>query len=76
MSHCVGTYAMQCIKKTCSIWKMSMSFEDGRVIKLLTIELKESNKKIDQVKGKCNRLPELVERDFIKEWAVQENLIY
>lgn len=76
MSHCVATYAEDCIKGHSSIWSMRQFLSNGKSKRMVTIEVQESDKKIVQVSGKSNRGEKMHEIALIKSWAKQEGLEY
>ena len=68
MKHCVATYASSCAQGHCSIWTMEVeSF--GGITKAVTIEVRNSQRLICQIRGKANRLPNDKERGIIRRWA-------
>lgn len=75
MRHCVRTYAQSCYVGKISIWTMeSLTDEETEIKKVLTIEVSLSEKSINQVRGKRNRLPTQSEMSILKRWAAKENL--
>jgi len=74
MNHCVATYSTNCVKKICSIWAVQIRFPKGLTKNLLTIELVESSKYLEQIQGMCNRNPSKEEMVAIKAWATKETL--
>lgn len=73
MRHCVATYALRCAKKQTSIWTMQVENRQGRH-RVLTIEVDLANRMICQARKKCNRLPQVAEKEVISRWAAQEGL--
>jgi hypothetical protein len=73
MRHCVATYAERCAKRRTSIWSMQVENERGRR-RVLTIEVDLPKRTICQARRKCNRLPQVVEREVMERWAAQEGL--
>lgn len=74
MNHCVGSYGHSCFKGIKSIWTMESKEEDEKTQKLLTIEVLMENKRINQVRGKGNRLPTVGEMSVLNRWAAKEDL--
>jgi len=74
MHHCVATYSKNCLKKICSIWAVQIRFPKGLTKNLLTIELVETSKHLEQIQGMCNRNPSKEEMEAIKDWANKETL--
>ena len=74
MNHCVATYSTNCVKKICSIWAVQIRFPKGLTKNLLTIELVEASKHLEQIQGMCNRNPSKEEMVAVKAWADQETL--
>jgi len=74
MNHCVSIYSTDCVKKICSIWAVQIRFPKGLTKNLLTIELKEASKHLEQIQGMCNRNPSKEEMIAIKAWADKEAL--
>lgn len=74
MKHCVGGYAYECGTGASSIWSVRAISKTGNTKRLLTIELIEAKKKIDQVYGKCNRHPTHQEKRIVKAWKEQFEL--
>jgi len=74
MNHCVATYSKNCLEKVCSIWAVQIRFPKGLTKNLLTIELVEATKHLEQIQGMCNRNPSKEEMEAIKAWATKETL--
>ena len=74
MRHCVASYDNSCAFGGTSIWSMGVERNLGRRKRVLTIELANASKKICQVRGKANRLPNQKEMTVVSRWASQENL--
>ncbi|MGD1894957.1 MAG: PcfJ domain-containing protein [Cyclobacteriaceae bacterium] len=66
MSHCVNTYAQNCISGRSAI--VSLLFEVERRI---TIEIHPPTKRIVQARGRFNRLPAPNEQKIIDMWFSQ-----
>ena len=69
LSHCVATYAQQCMRGKCSIWSVYCNEE-----RVLTIELRSANNTIIQIRGKRNRLATPRERRIVRRWAAENKL--
>ncbi len=74
MNHCVATYADSCCASRSSVWSMQELFPCGKVKYLLTIEVCEKEKTIDERRGLSNRDPYPHEELWLKEWAALEGL--
>lgn len=74
MNHCVSSYGQSCYKGIKSIWTMESKEEDEKTQKLLTIEVLMEDKRINQVRGKGNRLPTAGEMSVLNRWAAKEDL--
>lgn len=64
LRHCVYSYANSIADGLTSIWSMK---ENGE--RQITIEIRNALSSIVQIRGKCNRFPNLQERDIIRRWA-------
>jgi hypothetical protein len=73
MRHCVAIYAERCARRQTSIWSMQLENQLGRH-RVLTIEVDLLKRTVCQVRRKCNRLPQPVEREVMERWAAQEGL--
>jgi hypothetical protein len=83
-SHCVGSYVRMCAEGSTNIFTMRFYMAKRnppdhveKWTKLdhmhrLTIEV--HNGRIQQVKGKCNRIPTPEEKQIVKEWAGDKGL--
>lgn len=74
MNHCVATYSSHCVKRICSIWAVQIRFPKGLTKNLLTIELVENEKHLEQIQGMCNRNPSKEEMLAVQAWAAKETL--
>jgi PcfJ-like protein len=63
MQHCVASYASECASGRTSIWSLTLRLGTGRTIRLATIELRNRDRTIVQVRRRCNKLP--TEREFM-----------
>lgn len=74
LKHCVSSYVYSCVKGTCQIFSLRRKEYNQLSLKsVLTIEVK-NERSIVQVRGSCNRLPTIDEKNIIKEWARIEGL--
>jgi len=73
MAHCVASYASSCYKGICSIWAMDVETDCG-IEKHLTIEVRNQEKQICQIRGKRNRMATAEEMDIVNRWAVEKVL--
>jgi hypothetical protein len=73
MRHCVATYAERCARRQTSIWSVQEENQRGRH-RVLTVEVDLPKRTICQARGKCNRLPQVAEREVMERWAAQEGL--
>jgi len=64
MKHCVSSYVNSIFEQRTSIWSLKILHE-----RALTIEVLNKEKKIVQVRGKCNRKAYNFELHKIKQWA-------
>lgn len=73
MKHCVGSYAYSCSLGRSSIWTMELATKDG-VGKAVTIEVRNAQRLICQVRGRANRPATLVELGILRRWATKAGL--
>jgi hypothetical protein len=69
MRHCVGSYVGSCASRRTSIWSLRKTIENGRIIRLATIEVINNQRTIVQVRGRCNRLPTKGELAILQGWS-------
>jgi hypothetical protein len=69
MRHCVASYIGSCSSSRTSIWALRKSIENGRDIRLVTIEVNNLRQAIVQVRGQCNRLPSEGELAILERWS-------
>lgn len=72
-SHCVASYSDECRNGESSIWTMHVNSK-GSKIKLLTIEVENSTRKIVQIRGRHNRASTADEEKIVKLWASRAKL--
>ena len=65
MRHCVYTYLKDCLKRRCRIFSMQEQI-DASYKRVLTIEV--ASGKLQQIKGKCNRVATAREKQAIDQW--------
>ena len=73
MRHCVGSYAQSCSRRVTSIWTLQMQNHEGNH-RILTVEVRLSDKVLCQARGKRNVLPDGKSRDILRRWAAKEGL--
>jgi hypothetical protein len=69
MRHCVASYWMRCYARQCSIWSLTVEDSSGTVTRLLTLEVRISDRQLIQAKGPDNREPDDLERFLLTRWA-------
>ena len=62
MQHCVASYASACASGRTSIWSVRVRLGTGRTVRLATVEVRNRDRTIVQVRRRCNKLP--TEREF------------
>jgi len=62
--HCVATYAPRCAFGNCAIFSLRLGG-----LRVLTIEVLLSSRKVVQARGACNRAPTAGERNVLKYWC-------
>lgn len=76
LSHCVGSYSRRCSDGNSFIFSLrKKEYTEKQVKSLLTIEVTK-DKRIVQIRGKKNRLPDNNEKNIINKWAITEGLKY
>lgn len=73
MKHCVGSYADSCSRGTTSIWSMEVETRGG-VVKAVTIEVRNGQRLICQVRGRANRRAAFNEQRILRCWAAKVGL--
>lgn len=73
MSHCVSSYAYSCHEGRSTIWSMNKQDRLGRT-RELTIEVSMADRKIVQIRGKMNKMPNDQQLIVINRWAQQARL--
>jgi hypothetical protein len=69
MRHCAASYAGSCASGRTSIWSLRKQIENGRVIRLATIEVSNKQRRIVQVRRRCNRLPSAGDLAVLRQWG-------
>jgi hypothetical protein len=73
MRHCVSSYSGSCAHGSVSIWSLSLE-ADSNVVKMVTIEVRNANRVVCQIRGQMNRSANQKEMAIIKRWAAREGL--
>tara|TARA_R110000824_G_scaffold8450_3_gene38483 strand:+ start:11776 stop:13212 length:1437 start_codon:yes stop_codon:yes gene_type:complete len=75
MSHCVSSYITSCQNGYSSIFSM-MEVKEGNEspTRLLTIEVRLTDRVISQARGKYNAAPTSEERTILSNWAIEKGL--
>ena len=68
MRHCVASYASACASGRTSIWSVRLRLGTGRTIRLATIEVRNRDRTIVQVRRRCNKLPTERELEILARW--------
>lgn len=68
MSHCVSSYSTSCYTGKVSIWSLE-KFECGNRTKELTIEITMADKRVVQMRGKRNCMPNENQEAIVRRWA-------
>jgi hypothetical protein len=71
LSHCVASYAHSIEEGHVSIWSLKLNG-----MRMVTIELSNSDRRVRQCRGKYNRMATDAERDIISLWARKNHLVY
>lgn len=73
MHHCCRSYAPRCAEGKTSVWTYYFENTKGIRTRLLTIEVDE-NRKVVQVRGKCNAFPQSKQFSMIENWMAHAKL--
>jgi PcfJ-like protein len=73
MRHCVYSYGHHISPNGISVWALTKQDGTGNW-RQLTLEIRNSEKKIVQARGVCNRLPTSVELQMVNDWAAKNSL--
>ena len=74
MNHCVASYAGECLSGASSIWSMREFLSVGKSKHLITIEVEEKTKKVEQASGNSNRGLTDMEKKWLLTWVEKEGL--
>jgi hypothetical protein len=74
LNHCVATYAGECLSGASSIWSMNEILAVGKIKRLITIEVEEETKNVEQASGKSNRELYKMEKKWLEMWVEKEGL--
>ncbi len=68
MQHCVASYASECASGRTSIWSLTLRLGTGRTIRLATVEVRNRDRTIVQVRRRCNNPPTERELKILARW--------
>jgi hypothetical protein len=74
MSHCVGNFIDKCRRRACSIWSLRLRVRDQEK-RMATIEV-APNRRIVQIKARCNTFAGDTSQDMILRWSELAGLRY
>jgi hypothetical protein len=74
MSHCVASFVDKCRRRNCSIWSLRLRIGDEEK-RMATIEV-APNRRIAQVKARCNRFAGDRSQEMIIRWSELAGLKY
>ncbi|HTG43131.1 MAG TPA: PcfJ domain-containing protein, partial [Verrucomicrobiae bacterium] len=74
MSHCVATFIDKCRRRACSIWSLRLRIQDQEK-RMATIEV-APNRRIVQIKARCNTFAGDRSQDMILRWSELAGLKY
>jgi hypothetical protein len=74
MSHCVASFVDKCRRRACSIWSLRLRIADEEK-RVATIEV-APNRRIVQVKGRCNHFAGDRSQELIIRWSELAGLRY
>lgn len=69
MSHCVASYAHSCASGRTSIWSLRRRIDSGRVVRRATIEVRNKDRTIVQVRRRRNAWPTEQEWLLLEQWG-------
>jgi hypothetical protein len=69
MDQCVATSWKLCAFGQTSIWSLTVEDASGRVDRLLTLEVRNAERRIVPVRGQSNRLPTVEEHHLLALWG-------
>jgi hypothetical protein len=73
MGHCVYSYANSIERGECSIWTLTLEDGTGHW-RRLTIEVRNSARRIVQARGRFNKLPQALDMVPLNAWAGRNRL--
>jgi PcfJ-like protein len=71
MRHCVASYAGDCESGRTSIWSLRKRIESGRFIRIVTIEVRNNQRFIVQVRGHLNFRPATDDLAILGRWQYE-----
>jgi PcfJ-like protein len=71
MRHCVASYTSDCESGRTSIWSLRKWIESGRFIRLATVEVRNNQRFIVQVRGHLNSRPAKDELAMLGRWQYE-----
>jgi PcfJ-like protein len=71
MRHCVASYAGDCESGRTSIWSLRKRIESGRFIRIVTIEVRNNQRFIVQVRGHLNSRPATDDLAILGRWQYE-----
>jgi hypothetical protein len=74
MNHCVGRFVEKCRRGDCSVWSLRLRIRDVEK-RMATIEV-APNRRIAQIKARCNRFAGDRSQDMIIRWSEMAGLKY
>jgi hypothetical protein len=69
MRHCVASYWMRCSTGQAAIWSLTVEDAAGRVERLMTLEVRNDERRIVQARGQSNRMPNATELALLARWS-------
>jgi hypothetical protein len=69
MSHCVTSYSHSCGSGRSSIWSLRVRLVSGRVVRLVTVEVRNGDSTIVQVRRRSNKPPTDRELSLLRRWG-------
>ena len=69
MRHCVASYWRLCSTGQAAIWSLTVEDASGRVERLLTLEVRNGERRVVQARGQSNRMPDPAELALLARWS-------
>ena len=69
MRHCIATYWQRCSAGQTSVWSLTVEDASGRVERLLTLEVRNGQRRVVQARGLANRMPTVAELAIMDRWT-------